>query len=56
MRFEGHSTRVLFMSQSPCGNNLVTCAGDNLVKFWSLNENQKKFQESEINPNIFDLR
>lgn len=54
--YEGHAQRVLFMCQSPCGNNLVTCAGDKLVKFWSLNFNKNVMIESEINPNIFDLR
>lgn len=33
----GHSQRVLYQAQSPCGNYVVTGAGDETLRFWDLN-------------------
>lgn len=32
----GHSYRVLYLSVSPCGENIVTGAGDETLRFWSV--------------------
>ena len=34
--FFGHSKRVLFLSMSPCGNYLVSGAGDETLRFWKI--------------------
>ena len=39
--FSGHSSRVLYMSISPNGNSVVTGAGDETLRFWGLNYNEK---------------
>lgn len=32
----GHSLRVLYLSMSPCGSNVVTGAGDETLRFWNI--------------------
>lgn len=31
----GHTYRVLYLSMSPCGQNIVTGAGDETLRFWT---------------------
>lgn len=33
----GHLSRVLYLSMSPCGNFIVSGAGDETLRFWNLN-------------------
>lgn len=33
----GHASRVLHLAQSPCGNYVVSGAGDETLRFWNLN-------------------
>jgi len=32
----GHTYRVLYLSMSPCGQNIVTGAGDETLRFWNI--------------------
>ena len=32
----GHTYRVLYLSMSPCGSNIVTGAGDETLRFWNV--------------------
>jgi len=32
----GHTSRVLFLAMSPCGENIVTGAGDETLRFWNV--------------------
>ncbi len=32
----GHSYRVLYLAMSPCGQNIVTGAGDETLRFWNV--------------------
>eukprot|EP00355_Strombidium_rassoulzadegani_P010734 CAMPEP_0168624830 /NCGR_PEP_ID=MMETSP0449_2-20121227/9648_1 /TAXON_ID=1082188 /ORGANISM="Strombidium rassoulzadegani, Strain ras09" /LENGTH=54 /DNA_ID=CAMNT_0008666465 /DNA_START=60 /DNA_END=221 /DNA_ORIENTATION=- len=32
----GHTQRVLYLSMSPCGSNIVTGAGDETLRFWNI--------------------
>lgn len=32
----GHTSRVLFLAISPCGDTIVTGAGDETLRFWSV--------------------
>eukprot|EP01017_Pseudomicrothorax_dubius_P017495 TRINITY_DN19701_c0_g1_i1.p1 TRINITY_DN19701_c0_g1~~TRINITY_DN19701_c0_g1_i1.p1 ORF type:complete len:466 (+),score=39.87 TRINITY_DN19701_c0_g1_i1:122-1519(+) len=32
----GHTSRVLFLASSPCGQNVVTGAGDETLRFWNI--------------------
>ena len=32
----GHNQRVLYLSMSPCGSNIVTGAGDETLRFWNV--------------------
>lgn len=38
----GHSSRVLYLSMSPCGQFLVSGAGDETLRFWDLNYDSEK--------------
>ena len=31
-----HTYRVLYLSMSPCGQNIVTGAGDETLRFWNI--------------------
>lgn len=32
----GHTQRVLYLAVSPCGENIVTGAGDESLRFWNV--------------------
>ena len=40
----GHTYRVLFLSMSPCGQNIVTGAGDETLRFWNVLPPPKKIE------------
>ena len=44
---KGHSFRVLYLSVSPDGQNIVTGAGDETLRFWNIFNNAKKEQKHE---------
>lgn len=54
----GHTSRVLYLSVSPDGENIVTGAGDETLRFWDLNYAEKReFKElinssNILNPNV----
>ena len=37
----GHTYRVLYLAMSPCGQNIVTGAGDETLRFWNSFPNMK---------------
>jgi cell division cycle 20-like protein 1 (cofactor of APC complex) len=39
---KGHTSRVLYLAMSPCGNNIVSGAGDETLRFWNLNYEETK--------------
>jgi cell division cycle 20-like protein 1 (cofactor of APC complex) len=47
---KGHLSRVLYLAMSPCGNYIVSGAGDETLRFWNLNyeieETQEEFKSS----------
>ena len=43
---KGHSSRVLYLSMSPCGNHIVSGAGDETLRFWDLGFDRKKETKS----------
>lgn len=45
----GHTSRVLYLSMSPCGEYIVTGAGDETLRFWDLNYGEKKEFKEFIN-------
>lgn len=45
----GHTSRVLYLSMSPCGEYIVTGAGDETLRFWDLNYSEKKEFGSFVN-------
>lgn len=54
----GHSFRVLYLSLSPNGTNIVTGAGDETLRFWNVfpNSTEKGKQGSTLNFTNADLR
>jgi len=56
----GHTYRVLYLAMSPCGQNIVTGAGDETLRFWNLfpskNKNEGIFGKSTLFPSNMDLR
>ena len=36
----GHAERVLYLKLSHCGSTLISCAGDETLKFWKLYDNE----------------
>nr|CAG8471669.1 12265_t:CDS:2 [Entrophospora candida] len=44
---KGHSFRVLYLSVSPDGQNIVTGAGDETLRFWNIFNNAKKEPKRE---------
>lgn len=58
----GHTYRVLYLSMSPCGSNIVTGAGDETLRFWNLFPSLKKEnsllggQRSSLFPSHMDMR
>jgi cell division cycle 20-like protein 1 (cofactor of APC complex) len=35
-KLTGHSLRVLYLAMSPCGESIVTGAGDETLRFWNV--------------------
>jgi len=56
----GHTYRVLYLANSPCGQNIVTGAGDETLRFWNVfppkNKNEGIFGKSTLYPSNMDLR
>ena len=60
----GHTYRVLYLSMSPCGQNIVTGAGDETLRFWNIFPSLKREnagmslggQGSSLYPSSLDLR
>ncbi|KAG9300694.1 hypothetical protein G9A89_023492 [Geosiphon pyriformis] len=50
---KGHTLRVLYLSVSPDGQNIVTGAGDETLRFWNVFNNGKKEKKRESK---FDIR
>ena len=48
----GHSSRVLYQAQSPCGNYIVTGAGDETLRFWDLGYNKGGLGKSMLTGEI----
>ena len=53
---QSHSQRILFVSDSPNGEDIVTGASDETLKFWSVFAKKKSKKESFLFPSSFDLR
>jgi len=57
----GHSMRVLYLAMSPCGENIVTGAGYETLRFWkvfppaAVSPAEQKIQ-SLIDPQSFNIR
>ena len=53
----GHTHRVLHLAISPCGNYIVSGAGDETLRFWNLNYPQisDKIDRKEFSPNSFQI-
>lgn len=43
----GHSSRVIYMSMSPNGEDIVTGAADETLRFWHVFNNQKKITDNQ---------
>jgi cell division cycle 20-like protein 1, cofactor of APC complex len=56
----GHTYRVLYLAMSPCGQNIVTGAGDETLRFWNVfpskNKSEGIFGKSTLFPSNMDLR
>eukprot|EP00827_Trimyema_finlayi_P006044 TRINITY_DN665_c0_g1_i1.p5 TRINITY_DN665_c0_g1~~TRINITY_DN665_c0_g1_i1.p5 ORF type:complete len:103 (+),score=16.45 TRINITY_DN665_c0_g1_i1:821-1129(+) len=56
----GHTTRVLFLSMSPDARTIVSGAGDETLRFWSIQppevKQKKDFKQSILLENIKELR
>ena len=62
----GHTYRVLYLSMSPDGQNIVTGAGDETLRFWNafpLSKSSSKFDfcnssfsQSSLFPSNIDIR
>ncbi|CAG8801577.1 17525_t:CDS:2, partial [Racocetra fulgida] len=50
---QGHTLRVLYLSVSPDGENIVTGAGDETLRFWNVFNNGKKEKKRMT---AFDIR
>ena len=49
----GHSMRVLYLGMSPCGENIVTGAGDETLRFWNMFQSKsKKAGSSCLTPSL----
>ena len=51
----GHTMRVLFLAMSPDGQNIVTGAGDETLRFWNVFSKGKK-SEVDIVPKSLSFR
>ena len=57
----GHAHRVLYLAAAPDRRSIVTGAGDESVRFWSVfNQRPQKKEEaqglSRVNPSLSDVR
>ena len=55
----GHSYRVLYLAMSPDGENIVTGAGDETLRFWKVfpqGKTVKAPEASQIDPSSFCIR
>lgn len=55
----GHSYRVLYLGMSPDGESVVTGAGDETLRFWSMFPSygaDKMKRRSELIPSCMDIR
>lgn len=57
----GHASRVLYLGMSPDGENVVTGAGDETLRFWNVfpskkNQNDDMFDRCVLKPSSLDLR
>ena len=57
----GHTSRVLYLGMSPDGENVVTGAGDETLRFWNVfpsksNQNDDVFERCLLKPSSIDLR
>ena len=52
----GHTYRVLYLGLSPDGQNIVTGAGDESLRFWNLFPPFKKDAVSSLFPSNKDIR
>ncbi|EAR96851.1 WD-repeat cell cycle regulatory protein (macronuclear) [Tetrahymena thermophila SB210] len=56
----GHTQRVLYLAMSPCGQNVVTGAGDETLRFWNIFPSVKNKSNllgtSSLFPSCIDLR
>jgi cell division cycle 20-like protein 1 (cofactor of APC complex) len=52
----GHSCRVLYLSLSPDGQNIVTGAGDKILQFWKVFPPFKNYYKSKLFPSNNDCR
>ena len=54
----GHTMRVLYLAMSPDGENIVTGAGDETLRFWNVFPPKKetKAVTSSILPSNMDIR
>jgi cell division cycle 20-like protein 1, cofactor of APC complex len=46
----GHSMRVLYLGMSPDGENIVTGAGDETLRFWKMFPSSKQANNSVLRP------
>jgi cell division cycle 20-like protein 1 (cofactor of APC complex) len=53
---QGHTERVLYLADSPDGENIVTGASDETLKFWNLFPARQKKNNSYLFPSFSDLR
>ena len=52
----GHTFRVLYLGISPDGQNIVTGAGDQTLRFWNVFPAMKSSESSRLFPSHADLR
>ena len=54
----GHTSRVLYMAMSPDSQNIVTGAGDETLRFWSLfpRKDNDQLNGSNLLPSLTDMR
>lgn len=55
----GHTFRVLYLAMSPDGENIVTGAGDETLRFWKVfppSKGSKDKETSQIDPTSFNIR
>ena len=51
-----HSERVLYLSDSPNGESIVTGASDETLKFWNVFPPKESKKKSMLFPSVNDLR